>query len=673
MKKGDKKIIRFVLVFVLIFAVFYFFSVPEFKQVFFAPEDYLRGDCNGDGVINLFDITRLNVYINSGGIAPYPLEVANVNGDNIIDQDDSTYLLNYTNFGGPTPMSIAVNTSVGLVRGDCYQDGFIGDIDVLFLNDYLNSGGVAPNPLELGNVDGNNIIDQADIDYLNNSLHAGGPAPVALDITISNPVRGDVTKDGFIGDLDIVFLIDFLNKGGPAPYPLELGNVNGDGVVNMFDITYLSSYIHKGGSVPVAIGENTSGELIRGDVNKDGFIGDLDVELIQNYLSGVRELYHPIELANVNADDILDSSDVDYLNDFLHNSGSGPVAIEENTSSDLLRCDANKDGFIGDLDIDFLMNYLYKGGSIPYHLGIADCNADGQVTIHDITYLDSYLYKGGPTPVLYCESLGEEKCEGRISFVCEGFNVWENKGEVIGKCGVTSNHGNGGTPSVSRINIIISSPRNITYAYDYEILLQVKDEKNNAKYWKYSLNNGAQVGFIPGTDYAYPVLGANVLQIYASESASFSTTKSKIVNFNVIQSTSNYYCGDGVCNMGEDCLNCQNDCGLCSITLGSYCGDGICDSDENFDNCSEDCEQGEEPKNLKWLLVVLIALFLVAISVVVVLIVRRARKIKEYKQVISDPWKNKQLVTNTNNKLPTDNTNNTTSSESYSLDDSEQV
>jgi hypothetical protein len=55
--------------------------------------------------------------------------------------------------------------------------------------------------------------------------------------------------------------------------------------------------------------------------------------------------------------------------------------------------------------------------------------------------------------------------------------------------------------------------------------------------------------------------------------------------------------GDGICDVGEDCISCAVDCGLVS---GAFCGNGLCEigDGENFDNCSDDCAgktKGKDP------------------------------------------------------------------------------
>jgi hypothetical protein len=54
----------------------------------------------------------------------------------------------------------------------------------------------------------------------------------------------------------------------------------------------------------------------------------------------------------------------------------------------------------------------------------------------------------------------------------------------------------------------------------------------------------------------------------------------------------NLNCGDGFCNDGETCSNCETDCNRCQ----NICGDTYCDSDESCSTCNSDCGECEEEK-----------------------------------------------------------------------------
>jgi len=55
---------------------------------------WATGDCNGDGLINILDITYLIAYIYQGGPPPDPLWIADMNGDCVIDDIDIDWLTN---------------------------------------------------------------------------------------------------------------------------------------------------------------------------------------------------------------------------------------------------------------------------------------------------------------------------------------------------------------------------------------------------------------------------------------------------------------------------------------------------------------------------------------------------------------------------------------------------
>lgn len=84
------------------------FNATDSAQVFamkFSPA--VCGDVNGDGNVNILDLTYLDDYLNRGGPAPPDPQLANVDGDcplNDIDDDDKDYLVAYMFMGGPAPI-----------------------------------------------------------------------------------------------------------------------------------------------------------------------------------------------------------------------------------------------------------------------------------------------------------------------------------------------------------------------------------------------------------------------------------------------------------------------------------------------------------------------------------------------------------------------------------------
>ncbi len=64
---------------------------------------YVCGDANGDGDVNIFDITFIISYLYKGGPPPDPMEAADVNADATVNIFDITYLIAYLYKGGADP------------------------------------------------------------------------------------------------------------------------------------------------------------------------------------------------------------------------------------------------------------------------------------------------------------------------------------------------------------------------------------------------------------------------------------------------------------------------------------------------------------------------------------------------------------------------------------------
>jgi len=64
---------------------------------------FLRGDCEDDGLVSVADIIFLANYILKGGPAPDPLQSGDVNCDGKYDLVDVILLARYVLFGEPFP------------------------------------------------------------------------------------------------------------------------------------------------------------------------------------------------------------------------------------------------------------------------------------------------------------------------------------------------------------------------------------------------------------------------------------------------------------------------------------------------------------------------------------------------------------------------------------------
>ena len=64
---------------------------------------FIRGDANGDGIVNVADVVYLVNYLYRTGDPPAPQEAGDVNCDGIVNVADVVYLVNYLYRGGNPP------------------------------------------------------------------------------------------------------------------------------------------------------------------------------------------------------------------------------------------------------------------------------------------------------------------------------------------------------------------------------------------------------------------------------------------------------------------------------------------------------------------------------------------------------------------------------------------
>jgi hypothetical protein len=82
--------------------------------------------------------------------------------------------------------------------------------------------------------------------------------------------------------------------------------------------------------------------------------------------------------------------------DLTYNGGGVDAFVVKITQNCATKGDVNADGLVNASDIFYLINFLFAAGSAPICPG--DVNGDGQTNASDVFYLINYLFAGGPPP-----------------------------------------------------------------------------------------------------------------------------------------------------------------------------------------------------------------------------------------------------------------------------------
>ena len=82
------------------------------------PRHFLRGDCNGEGKVDIADAVCILNWLFAGGATPGCVAATNTNGDDAANIADATYLLNYLFGGGPAPAQPFPDCGPGVLPAD---------------------------------------------------------------------------------------------------------------------------------------------------------------------------------------------------------------------------------------------------------------------------------------------------------------------------------------------------------------------------------------------------------------------------------------------------------------------------------------------------------------------------------------------------------------------------
>jgi hypothetical protein len=115
---------------------------------------------------------------------------------------DSAHLESFIIFGVDTTQHLigpewwkSMLRFCGFYRGDVNEDGVINIGDVVFLVNYLFTGGTDPLPFEdQGDVNDDEVVNVADVIYLLNYLFTGGACPIDYNRFLPQPWRGKFVR-----------------------------------------------------------------------------------------------------------------------------------------------------------------------------------------------------------------------------------------------------------------------------------------------------------------------------------------------------------------------------------------------------------------------------------------------------------------------------------------------
>jgi len=188
-----------------------------------------------------------------------------------------------------------------------------------------------------------------------------------------------------------------------------------------------------------------------------------------------------------------------------------------------------------------------------------------------------------------------EKCEGTVYFMCGANYVWENKGVVVGRCGV------------------ISCPYGQSLCSDGVCRISCGGSGGggdsggggcwsvwNCTEWSDSEN---QCGTRTCVDRykCFYVVNPKPAEVQDCENGGYEVI-----------------CGNGNCDIGEDTSNCPADCAVTEV-----CGDGICGGTESSATCPSDCKSFFSTWKIVFLILWLILIAAIFILILYLIIKRK--------------------------------------------------
>lgn len=117
----------------IFFALMFSLALPAQSQ-------YLCGDADGSGEVNIADVTYLVAYLFLGGPQPVPLLAGDCDSNGLVNIADLTYLVNYLFRGGPAPCAGPTGTLVDYTGCKTFLKGSVSTPPTLDCIEYEYDG-----------------------------------------------------------------------------------------------------------------------------------------------------------------------------------------------------------------------------------------------------------------------------------------------------------------------------------------------------------------------------------------------------------------------------------------------------------------------------------------------------------------------------------------------------
>jgi hypothetical protein len=394
-------------------------------------------DINGDGSIDAMDLEVIDSLFNTLSGDPNFNPAADLNGDGAINMPDRMLLMAYlSNNNIPLPTTPPVNTtsptpttspSPAAINYDINGDGSIDAMDLEVIDSLFNTLSGDPNFNPAADLNGDGAINMPDrmllMAYLsnNNIPSTNATSPTLTSNPASAVINYDINGDGSIDAMDLEVIDSLFNTLSGDPNFNPAADLNGDGAINMPDRMLLMAYLSENNiPVPTVPPINTtsptpisspSPAVINYDINGDGSIDAMDIEVIDNSFNTLSGDPNFNPAADLNGDGAINMSDRMLLMAYLsQNNIPIPTMPPINTtyptptpspSPAVINYDINGDGSIDAMDLEVIDSLFNTLSGDPNFNPAADLNGDGAINMPDRMLLMAYLSNNNiPVPTV---------------------------------------------------------------------------------------------------------------------------------------------------------------------------------------------------------------------------------------------------------------------------------